>query len=369
MMAPNDKCEQDGKFIIDVLREGLDYSKLGAAMIALLQLVENHCQAKSWHQAKECCEELARLARDPNLQAVSELSAEYALGVAHMCQGAIELNQDHLGCAQLDSAIQSFSRSQQSFNRANVARSEGVALLAQGIVYQRQYELGCAYPREPFWSQILQALQRSLIIFRDLGDRRYADVRKRLAQVQEMLQQDLDNRQGSAIFAPKASAKPAKGRGTPIPIVGRIPAGEPVLAEQYIEDYIVIDDELAENVTFALRVAGDSLKEAGILNDDLILMQKIEDPPANGRIAAVIVAQVDNEAILKRFYKERDHIRLEPANASYPFIILTQPGTLSEETIRGRYSRSHPKRLLEVYSAGDPLIVGWARALIRKEVK
>jgi SOS regulatory protein LexA len=369
MMTQNDQCAQDGKFIVGVLREGLDYSKLGAAMIALLQLIENHCEARSWPQAKECCEELKRLAEVPGVQAVSEISAEYALGVAHMCQGAIELSQDHLSCAQLDSAIQSFSRSQQSFNRANVARSEGVALLAQGIVYQRQYELGCAYPREPFWSQVLQALQCSLAIFRDLGDRRYADVRRKLVEVQDMLQTDLDSRQGSTVFSPKTPPQRTKGRGTPIPIVGRIAAGQPILAEENIEDYIVIDDELAERITFALRVEGDSMMEAGILNDDLVFVEQRRDPPPDGQIAAVIVAQRDNEATLKRFYKEKDHVRLEPANTSYPFIILTRRGTLSEEMLRERYGRSHPTKLLEIYSVGDPLIVGWARALIRQEVK
>lgn len=97
-----------------------------------------------------------------------------------------------------------------------------------------------------------------------------------------------------------------------IPILGRVAAGQPILAQENVEGYLPISDRLAKKANvFALRVVGDSMVDAGIQEGDLAIIQK-KDSAKNGEI---VVAMVDEEATLKVFYKEADHIRLEPRNS------------------------------------------------------
>ncbi|TGK15690.1 transcriptional repressor LexA [Leptospira fluminis] len=99
-----------------------------------------------------------------------------------------------------------------------------------------------------------------------------------------------------------------------IPLLGRVAAGLPILAEENIESYIPIPEELAsKGMTFALKVQGDSMEEAGINDGDIAIIQK-RDIARNGEI---VVALIGDEATLKVYYKEPDHIRLEARNPKY----------------------------------------------------
>ncbi|MCG9874487.1 MAG: transcriptional repressor LexA [Leptospiraceae bacterium] len=96
-----------------------------------------------------------------------------------------------------------------------------------------------------------------------------------------------------------------------IPVLGRVAAGMPILAEENVESYIPVPDRLAKKPgTFALKVVGDSMIDAGINDGDLAIIQKKE----TARNGEIVVALLDDEATLKVFYKELDHIRLEPRN-------------------------------------------------------
>lgn len=98
-----------------------------------------------------------------------------------------------------------------------------------------------------------------------------------------------------------------------IPLAGFIAAGEPIEAIQTDETINIPKDMLAKGV-FALRVRGDSMVEDGILDGDYVIIE----PCSNPRNGEIVVALVNREnATLKRFYKEKDHIRLQPANAAY----------------------------------------------------
>ena len=99
-----------------------------------------------------------------------------------------------------------------------------------------------------------------------------------------------------------------------IPLVGMVAAGTPILAEENIEDYIPIPDELSSRgVTYALRVRGDSMVEAGINDGDIAIILK-KETAKNGDI---VVALVEDEATLKAFYKDNENIRLEARNQKY----------------------------------------------------
>ena len=96
-----------------------------------------------------------------------------------------------------------------------------------------------------------------------------------------------------------------------IPLVGQVAAGSPVLAEENVEDYIQVPSIAGgDEGEYVLRVRGDSMKDAGILPGDYVVVRK-QETAEDGEI---IVALVGEEATVKRFFRESDHIRLQPEN-------------------------------------------------------
>lgn len=96
-----------------------------------------------------------------------------------------------------------------------------------------------------------------------------------------------------------------------LPLVGQVAAGQPVLAEENIEDYIATPSFAGgDDGEYLLRVRGESMKNAGILDGDLVVVRP-QDTAADGEI---VVALVGEEATVKRFFQEADHIRLQPEN-------------------------------------------------------
>ena len=104
-----------------------------------------------------------------------------------------------------------------------------------------------------------------------------------------------------------------------VPLVGKITAGAPILAVENVTDTFPIPiDFVGNSETFMLTVRGESMIEAGILDGDYILIRKQKDA-SNGEI---VVALIDDEATVKTFYKEKDHIRLQPENSTMDPIIV-----------------------------------------------
>ena len=108
-----------------------------------------------------------------------------------------------------------------------------------------------------------------------------------------------------------------------IPIVGKVAAGEPILAQENIEDYFSIGESFfsksdLQNDTFVLRVQGESMINAGINDGDYIIVSK-QSTARNGQI---VVAMIDGNATVKTFYKEVDHVRLQPENDTMDPIIV-----------------------------------------------
>lgn len=106
-----------------------------------------------------------------------------------------------------------------------------------------------------------------------------------------------------------------------VPIMGRVTAGMPILAVEDIQGYVPVSDRIRRGrELFALRVVGESMVNAGILDDDIVIVHKT--PVAdNGQI---VVAMVDDEATVKRFYKENGHYRLQPENDTFDPIIVDE---------------------------------------------
>ncbi len=104
-----------------------------------------------------------------------------------------------------------------------------------------------------------------------------------------------------------------------VPVIGQVAAGEPILAEQNIQDYFPVPVEYMPNAeTFMLKVKGESMINAGILSGDTVLVQRQSD----ARDGDMVVALVDDSATVKTFYKENGHYRLQPENDSMDPIIV-----------------------------------------------
>jgi repressor LexA len=98
-----------------------------------------------------------------------------------------------------------------------------------------------------------------------------------------------------------------------LPLVGQVAAGQPVLADENIEEYVPVPGIAGgEDGEFVLRVNGDSMRDAGILDGDHVIVRR-QDSASDGEI---VVALVGEEATVKRFFKEADHVRLQPENTS-----------------------------------------------------
>jgi repressor LexA len=104
-----------------------------------------------------------------------------------------------------------------------------------------------------------------------------------------------------------------------VPLVGRVAAGEPILAVENIESYFPVPAEYMPNAeSFMLKVKGESMINAGIMDGDQILVEKC----ATARNGEMVVALVEDSATVKTFYKEADHIRLQPENDTMDPIIV-----------------------------------------------
>ena len=98
-----------------------------------------------------------------------------------------------------------------------------------------------------------------------------------------------------------------------LPLVGQVAAGQPILAEENIEDYVQVPPIAGgEEGEYVLRVRGESMKDVGILEGDYVVVRP-QDTASDGEI---VVALVGEEATVKRFFRESDHVRLQPENAS-----------------------------------------------------
>ena len=106
-----------------------------------------------------------------------------------------------------------------------------------------------------------------------------------------------------------------------LPLVGQVAAGQPILAEENIEEYLDVPEMIGgEDGDYVLRVRGDSMKDAGILEDDYVVVRPSDDAD-DGEI---VVALIGEEATVKRYFRESDHVRLQPENDAMEPIRTTE---------------------------------------------
>jgi len=116
-----------------------------------------------------------------------------------------------------------------------------------------------------------------------------------------------------------AEADSMRRNALSIPVIGNVAAGSPILAEQNIEDHVLLSSDVAQEGNFLLRVRGESMINAGILDGDLVLV-KPQQEATNG---SIVVALVDGDATVKRFERGNGHVKLIAENPAYEPIVTT----------------------------------------------
>jgi repressor LexA len=127
-----------------------------------------------------------------------------------------------------------------------------------------------------------------------------------------VLRRDPAKPRAMEVMAEKAKRMAPSG----LPLVGRVAAGAPILAEENIEEFVEVSPLAAgDKGDFVLEVRGDSMKNAGILDGDTVVVRE-QKTAQDGEIVVAIVGD-DSEATVKRYFREKDHIRLEPENKDF----------------------------------------------------
>jgi repressor LexA len=132
----------------------------------------------------------------------------------------------------------------------------------------------------------------------------------------------LDRAVGSAVDSVRGMV-----RGEGLPLLGAVAAGQPILAEENIEEYVTVPEIAGGGAgEYLLRIKGESMKDAGIIDGDYVVVH----PQETAHDGEVVVALLGEEATVKRFFKESDHIRLQPENETM------QPIRSKEVKVLGR---------------------------------
>jgi repressor LexA len=142
-----------------------------------------------------------------------------------------------------------------------------------------------------------------------------------------LLRRDPSKPRAIELFDRAADSVKSLVKPTGLPLVGHVAAGQPVLAEENIEDYVDVPGVAGgEDGEYLLRVRGDSMKDAGIIEGDFVVVR----PQDTAQDGDIVVALVGEEATVKRFFREDDHVRLQPENS------MLEPIRSKEVRVLGR---------------------------------
>src|SRR5438105_760974 len=142
-----------------------------------------------------------------------------------------------------------------------------------------------------------------------------------------LLRKDPTKPRAIGLSGPGADRDP----GVQVPLLGRIAAGTAVLAEENVEEYLAVPRGFAgDEGHFALRVSGQSMVDAGILDGDVVVVRRQDDAGDGDIVAAILPGPAEDEATVKRFRRKGGHVILEPANPSM------KPVELEEGRIAGK---------------------------------
>jgi repressor LexA len=176
---------------------------------------------------------------------------------------------------------------------------------------QQVYDFLAGYITDQGYPPTLQEIARHLQVSGNLGVLRHLQVLERKGLINRS-----PGSSRSIVLADRSRSEPLE-----LPLVGTVQAGLPQLAEEQIETYLAVDSSLVKGKgSFLLRVRGESMIDAHIMPGDLVVVR----PQPSAENGEIVVALIDDEATLKRFYREGEEIRLKPENSSMKSLIYRE---------------------------------------------
>jgi len=245
-------------------------------------------------------------------------------------------------CEEAETLFCSYEDSRHAHNRA-------VALYALGLVF---HSLGHEKEAVNSYDEALRAFRRA---------------RAEWMMVRDCAQRRMNQCRGAERWIGKLRASLASAASVPspqpyslvsLPVLSATSAGDPLCATEEFEELIEVEESVAGRANFALRVKGDSMVDADIKDGDVVLVQETADWPGPGQIVVVRIDGMESGSVVKRFYRLQDHVRLQPANTKYPFLIVLRAWRLKDEIEEG-YTKSYPNRPLQFFIESNVHCVGW----------
>lgn len=176
---------------------------------------------------------------------------------------------------------------------------------------QQVYDFLAGYIADQGYPPTLQEIAGHLQVSGNLGVLRHLQVLERKGLINRS-----PGSSRSIVLADRSRSEPLD-----LPLVGTVQAGLPQLAEEQIETYLAVDSSLVKGKdSFLLRVRGESMIDAHIMPGDLVVVR----PQPSAESGEIVVALIDDEATLKRFYREGEEIRLKPENARMKSLIYRE---------------------------------------------
>jgi len=210
--------------------------------------------------------------------------------------------------------------------------------MARGKIGKRQqqiYEYICAYTKEHGYPPSVREIGHAV------GLASPSTVHMHLKALQEAGYIKRDSKKPRTIEVLNSSAADASAEGVvnveqdpntgviKLPLVGRVAAGQPILAEQNVEEVVALPTSIFnDNSSFILRVKGDSMINAGIYDGDFIIVTEQQ----NAHDGEIVVALIDDSATVKTFYREDGRVRLQPENDTMEPIYADNPAILGRVT-------------------------------------
>jgi tetratricopeptide (TPR) repeat protein len=368
------ELKQLGDHVINLIKP-LDTNSIGKALYDLCDMADSFRCQEAWEEALECCRRGHKLINEMARRTSRNIDIDYCEGIVLLYEGTIYLSQ-----GKNQAAEDCFRRSADTYSRIDL-RNEGIAWLGLGITLDSKGDLARA----------LEAYQLSLNAFNDiLSDRRRSiriEAVSRLERTRDRLQLDLEKRMKSR------GSKQQKRISKTTPLLRLIPlcdgeaaAGKPLTIRDNIEGYISatefqIGDEAftleviqgtgsdphISGINFAVKVKGDSM-EPVIQNGEYVLVSRQADVD-NGTIAVVRfrkdVGSEETEVTVKEYYKEKDHLLLQPKNVDAEWFVIVEKDE-DENTVKARYQKQLQAGKLEIFIDPDPQIEGKVVGILKQ---
>jgi SOS-response transcriptional repressor LexA len=302
-MSSDEELMSIGDEILDEFRS-LNEGSPGEVFQELLGRAESFRKKKQWGDAEDRCRRSHDLSREDSWRSQHKIDLDLGLaeGTSLIHWGVVLLSERHL-----DGASEYFERAAEVFRNHNRTRSAGVAYIALGRVHEIRSE----------WDKALWAYQQSLNEFSYYqSDPKVGELRNEACSRLKRAVHQLD------CCTSAGQGIPDSVRVRCIPVAGDISAGAvKLISSDDRDEYIGLDADHSGSPTYVLRVSGESMINAGIRNRDYVFIRD-QEWAHNGQIAAVRIVDKEDTATLKRYYKEKDHVRLEPANDQEKTIIV-----------------------------------------------